>query len=87
MSNLNFRWLKHLSSKPDKVSFEQAVLADNLVLERLRDILKEMEQELDKGEYGYDQFKDPNWAYLQAFRNGDRHRLEQIKQLLSHLDS
>lgn len=85
MSKINFTWIKNLTSKEDKVNFEQQVLADKFVLERLKEILDEYEQELSIGETGLDQFKDPNWSYLQAFRNGDRHRIAELKKLLTHL--
>lgn len=84
MKQINFKWVKHLD-QADRPKFEEAVRADVFVLSRLNAILDEMEDEITREENSLEQFKDPNWHYKQAFRLGDRYRIEKLKELLIHL--
>lgn len=82
---INFWWVKDLASQQEKIEFEKQVEADVHVLRRLSAILNEMETEIDKEEASIAQFDNPNWQFKQAFRNGDRHRLAKLRELISHL--
>jgi hypothetical protein len=84
---LPLKWLQHLPQDTDDAKrFEQAVRSSTLVLGRLRDILEEDLEALDRQETSEDQYKLPAWDCLQAHRNGDRARLRKILNLLSFMD-
>lgn len=85
-SNVHYRWLKHIQDKQERNDFEQSVLADHFVLSRLKAIIEEMDTEVQNDEASVNQFEDPNWAYKQAFRNGDKYRLKELKELVKHIN-
>jgi hypothetical protein len=84
---LPVQWTKHLKDSKSKEDFELLLRNSTTVLSRLLDIIKEEEETLQRGQYSYEDFKDPNWHYKQAFRNGESKRLKQTRELLSFITS
>lgn len=85
MTKVNYRWLKNINDAKQRQAFEQQILADKQILERLDEILSELAQELETKELGLNQFENPNWAYEQAFRNGQRSSIQLMKTLFTHI--
>lgn len=73
------KWTQHLRTDEDKERFRQQVLAAKPVLERLLDLMKSEEDNLNRSETSVKTFDTPNWAYLQAFKNGYRSCLNVVK--------
>lgn len=76
------KWTQHLKDDEEKARFRNQVFSAKPVLERLYSILEEQEKSLDRNEIDPTSFSNPNWAYLQAFKNGDRFRLNYLKTLI-----
>lgn len=77
-------WTQHLRNDPKaKQEFEEYVKGSKPLLNRLNEILDELEKSLDRSEIKPEVFDNPNWAYLQAYKNGYRGSLEKIKTLIS----
>lgn len=85
MRPLPIEWTKHLRDDEARAQFENSARASSTVLSRLYDLLVEWESELTSQESRFDDFSDPNWAYKQAFRNGDRSRIRRLKALLGFI--
>ena len=78
-------WTKHLQDSKARESFE-GILRNNVQLfTRLTEIIEETERDLNSKETSIDDFGDPNWAYKQAYRNGERSQLRKIKQLFEFI--
>lgn len=75
-------WTKHLRGK-DKEDFELILSNSTTVLNRLRDILMEEIEELDRSESSIEDFESPAWTHKQAYRNGDRARLRKVLDLIT----
>lgn len=76
------KWTEHLRNDPKaKEKFEQYVKGSKELLNRLEDILTDLEKSLDRSEIDPNQFDNPNWAYLQAYKNGCKGMLQKIKTL------
>ncbi len=78
-------WIRHLSQQDrDAVkNFEGAVRNSTVALDRLRTILQEDLESLDRAETSDKQFEDPNWSHKQAFCNGQRSKLRSLLTLLT----
>lgn len=76
------KWTSHLQDQEDKKSFEQNIRGARSVLERLKDILDEEEKGLDRSEMDIRTFDLPNWANRQAYKNGYRSALSNLKKLV-----
>lgn len=79
------RWVSHLSNQDQdsKANFESAVRNSTTALYRLKDILLEDLDAIERVENSEKQFEDPNWSHKQAFWNGQRSRLHSILSLLN----
>ena len=75
-------WTQHIKDEKKKEDFRQLLKNSTQVLGRLRMILDEEEKGLDTQETTSKDFDNPNWQFKQAFRNGDRARLRQIRNLI-----
>lgn len=76
------KWTEHLRNDPKaKDKFEQYVKGSKELLNRLTVIIKELERDLDQTETELKQFDNPNWAYLQAYKNGCKGMLKKIQTL------
>lgn len=78
-------WSKHLRGT-DKENFEASIKNSIVALSRLNDLVKEQETLLYREETKKEDFTDPNWAYKQAYRNGQKTSFRYIKELLSFLN-
>lgn len=76
-------WIRHLpQGRLENKDFEAAVRNSTIALGRLREILQEEINSLDKSETSDSQFSDPNWSHKQAYRNGQRSKLRYILSIL-----
>lgn len=75
-------WTRHLHTEQEKELFKNQVLGSKLVLRRLQELLKEIEDDLDKTELNTKIYDIPNWDYRQADTNGSRRTLRTIRKLL-----
>lgn len=85
MTNLPVVWTKHLRDSQSKTDFENTVKASRTALERLLQIISEKEGVVLRTETNLSDFDQPNWANKQAFRNGQRAALKEIKELLEFI--
>jgi hypothetical protein len=76
-------WTKHLKTEDEKTRFKNSVLGSKLVLERLQDLLKEVEAGADSIESDPTKYDTPGWAYRQADRNGFRRALKAVQKLIT----
>lgn len=76
-------WAKHLKDDKEKEQFEEYVRRCSPLLERLGELLKEEEDNLNLSEVSVISYDKPNWDYLQAHKNGFRQCLNIIKQLIA----
>lgn len=76
-------WSKHIEDPNGKADFESEVRGSVRVLDRLSAIVTEMETSLNRSEIDPKSFDTPSWAYLQAFKNGQRLAYKQIKSLIN----
>jgi len=76
-------WTKHLKDPKDVEKFSTALLGDRLILRRLKELLQEEEENLDKLDRSAKAFEDPNWAYKQSYNNGFRACLAMLKKLIN----
>ena len=76
-------WTKNLKTEDERDNFTNQLLGARPVLERLGELLDEKEKELDRSERSQKAYENPNWAYLQAHRNGCAGMLQSIKELIN----
>ena len=76
-------WTKNLKTPEEQDNFNNQLLGARPVLERLYDLLNEKEVELDRSERTQKAYENPNWAYLQAHRNGCASMLQSVKELIN----
>lgn len=65
-------WTKHLNTIEEKQKFEDRVQAAKPVLDRLKQLIKEKTEALDRAELDEASFDNPNWSHKQAYRTGLR---------------
>lgn len=80
-SQASLEWYQGLE---DKELFEKTLYNnnDNLVLKQLVKILKTKLDAVENKERTLEQFKDPNWAFKQAYHNGSNNAYQTILDLL-----
>ena len=78
---LDTRWTRNLPEDKRK-EFEGLVRNSTLLLTRLKEIIEEAEQSEISQSSSLSDFKDPNWPYKQAFRNGSLSQLKKLKDLI-----
>lgn len=76
-------WTKHLQTEEDKQKLEKSIRSARHVLDRLKEILGEMEEELNASELSPKNYDSPNWDYKQAHVNGQKSTLRAIKKLIT----
>lgn len=82
-NRLPIPWVRHLKDQDSKDNFERSVRASVLALSRLYDILEEKEEVLLYKDATEEDFVQTDWAFKQAFRNGQKAQIKELKQLLS----
>lgn len=75
-------WVRHLKDQESREKFEQSVRASVTALSRLYDLLGEQERDLLAQETSVDDFLNSDWAFKQAFRNGRKAQIREMKALL-----
>lgn len=85
MKNLPVQWTKHLKDQDSRSKMEDTLRASKTALGRLLELVEERESELLRAETSLSDFDDPNWSHKQAFRNGKRSALKDLKELLEFI--
>lgn len=76
-------WTKHLKTDEEKERFKNSVLGSRTVLSRLKELVKEIEDEQDKIERDVRIYDTPSWAYRQAHLNGFKDCLSKINKIIT----
>jgi hypothetical protein len=77
------RWTQNLSNPEQIKEFQEYVKGSKRLLQRLEEILDEEETAINKSETTQKSYESPNWAYLQAHKNGFRQCLRIIHTLIN----
>lgn len=85
MKPLAMVWTKHLRDNEEKKTFEASLRNSKVALGRLQQILDEMERDLSSSETSLKDFEDPNWSHKQAFKNGNRAIIKDIRRLIDFI--
>lgn len=75
-------WTKHLKDPEVKSRFENQIYSAKDVLDRIKVLLSEKEETLDRQEMNIEVYNMPNWENRQAHKNGQRSSLAWLKQLV-----
>ena len=75
------RWTQNISDPEQKAAFESSIVSAKPVLDRLVVMLDEDAAALDRSETDIAVFDIPNWAYLQAFKNGQRASIANLRRM------
>jgi len=70
----------------EKERFEHHVKSSKPALDRVKVLIEEQLEDTDHTETSVKQFEDPNWAYLQAYKNGFKSALKILYKFVD-LDS
>lgn len=76
-------WTNHLKDPEEKKRFRSYIYNSRGLLDRLSDMLKEMEESLTQKELDQDTYDSPAWAAKQADINGSRRVLREIQKLIT----
>ena len=80
---MQIAWTKHLKNPEEQQRFESHILSAKPVLDRLYDLLKEAQQDIDERELSFKIFDQPNWDYRQAYINGFKSCLKTIFKIIN----
>ena len=85
MSNprLPLRWVADKKTDKEKKDFFESLTNNRFVLGRLKDILLEDLEALEK--QGVSDYDSPSWAYKQADLNGQKRQIQRVLDLLSFI--
>jgi hypothetical protein len=78
-------WIKNLNDPTERENFEKTIRSSAVALSRLIDLLDEKEAEINRQEVSVDDFANTDWAYKQAFRNGQKATYVEIRKLLTFI--
>ena len=81
IKGLPLAWTSGLS-EDEKKEFEKAVRNDTYVLSKLRKVIDEEIENLDRQEISSSSYDNPSWAFKQAHGNGVRAGLIKVRRLL-----
>lgn len=76
-------WTKNLQTVEEVDRFTSSVIGSKVVLDRLKEILLEMQTDADTMERNAKIYEIPNWDYRQAHFNGFRDCLNKIKLIIT----
>ena len=76
-------WTHHLRDPEEKKRFRKFIYGSRPILDRLLQLSREMEQNLDDKELAKDVYDSPSWAAKQADNIGYRRCLREFQQLLT----
>lgn len=76
-------WTQHLKTEDEIKRFASSVQGSKHVLDRLVELLQIKENDIALVERSQKAYDNPNWAYLQAHRNGYLTAIQSIKSLVN----
>lgn len=76
-------WTKHLKTDEEKVRFKNSVQGSKIVLERLKEILDEMEGDQNRIERDVRIYDTPGWDYRIAHLNGFRDAIHKVSKIIN----
>ena len=76
------KWSSHLP-KEEQDRFQNIVRHSSQVLERLKDIIEEAEQQLENSELTIEAYNNPSWSHKQAHKNGLKQAYRNIKKIIT----
>ena len=87
MRKLSTKWTSHLQKDEDRKNLTESVFNNNnnVVLLRLRAILREKETSILKAQHNAQDYSSPSWPMIQADFNGQLRMLEETLDLLAFL--
>lgn len=82
---LPIQWTANIvNNKEAKEAFEESVLRNSDIINRLKDIILQREESLIRKSISSSSYSsNPSWAYEQAHINGRLEEIQSIKQLLT----
>jgi hypothetical protein len=83
---ISLKWFKGERDKKVRDDFEKMLRHDGVVLGRLRDVIDELREEIERQETSIEDFDSPSWALKQASRLGEKRGLNKVRDLLTFLD-
>lgn len=85
---ISMHWLRDKADKKAREDFEKMLRNDRLILGRLKEIVEELKQEVEKKETSEEDFDKAGaaWPYKQASRLGEKRGLDKVLTLLSFID-
>jgi hypothetical protein len=79
---MKIQWIANLKEE-DKKDFTNLLHNSTTVIDRLKEIVDQEIKSIDRTENSSSSYETPGWSHKQAFLNGKRAALEDIKQLLT----
>lgn len=77
-------WTKNIKDEEEKKRFQNKIFSSKEILDRQKEILKEIEcEDLEKHETGIKVYDCPNWSYRQAHINGFKACLKIVDKLIT----
>lgn len=76
-------WTHHLKDPSERLQYEKSLRNSRWILDRLHEIMHDMDNSLDRQEISPSSYDNPNWAYKQAHSNGFRQCLSKISKLIN----
>lgn len=80
---ISTEWVKNIDDQKDRDDFESILRNSTFLLDRLRAILAEWENDVYSADRSKKQYETANWEELQAHRNGNLETILKLKDLLS----
>jgi len=76
-------WTRHCKTENEVLKFERQLHNSADVLDRLRDILQGIDDDIQRAEITVKAYDSPSWPYLQAHKNGARQILKDVIKLIT----
>lgn len=87
MPKHSMEWFKNNPSDKDKEALEYLLNNQSALIDRLREILSAWYKEEERADLTLKDFDNPNWAYLQANRNGAKRALAKVEALFKSVET
>lgn len=82
-AKLSTEWTKHLKDERAREDFAKLLLNSTISLGRLREILEDKLEALERSELKTEHYDIANWAYMQADLIGAKRTLRNIIEMLA----
>lgn len=76
-------WTKHIKDPVEQERFKNSILGSKVVLDRLQELINQVEDDVDTLELTTKVYDLPNWDYRQADLNGFRRALKTISKIIN----